>query len=121
VSTLHYLSSRISAYLDFTVEAVGFIGRALSAGETPNWTLGPYLIQTLLLLLGPTLLAASIYMTLGRLIRILDANQYSLIRTTWLTKVFVLGDFLSFQAQSGGMISVLTFHSFAHFTPFCRA
>ncbi|CAK7221264.1 hypothetical protein SCUCBS95973_004435 [Sporothrix curviconia] len=83
-------------------EVMGYLGRAVSAGQTPNWTTGPYILQSLTLLLGPTLLAASIYMTLGRFIRHLQADQYSPIRTTWLTKVFVLGDVLSFFVQSGG-------------------
>ncbi|CAH0047799.1 unnamed protein product [Clonostachys solani] len=83
-------------------EAAGYVGRNISAGETPNWTTGPYILQSLTLLLGPTLLAASIYMALGRLIRLLNADRHSLIRTTWLTKVFVLGDVLSFLTQSGG-------------------
>lgn len=64
----------------------------------------PYVLQSLFLLLGPTLLAASIYMVLGRLIRLLNADNYSIIRTTWLTKVFVLGDVISFLAQSGGKL-----------------
>jgi hypothetical protein len=59
-------------------------------------------MQSILLLLGPALLAASIYMMLGRLIFLLDASHLSLIRTKWLTKVFVIGDVLSFLAQSGG-------------------
>lgn len=59
-------------------------------------------MQSILLLLGPALFAASIYMILGRLIVLLDAGHLSLIRTKWLTKVFVLGDVLSFLAQSGG-------------------
>jgi hypothetical protein len=59
-------------------------------------------MQSILLLLGPALLAASIYMILGRLIVLLDAGHLSLIRTKWLTKVFVIGDVLSFLAQSGG-------------------
>ncbi|CAK7206053.1 hypothetical protein SEUCBS139899_008836 [Sporothrix eucalyptigena] len=83
-------------------EVFGYVGRAISAGQTPNWTLGPYILQSLTLLLGPTLFAASVYMTLGRLIRYLQADQYSPIRTTWLTKVFVFGDVLSFLVQSGG-------------------
>ncbi|CAG9952351.1 unnamed protein product [Clonostachys rosea f. rosea IK726] len=83
-------------------EAAGYVGRNISAGETPNWTTGPYILQSLTLLLGPTLLAASIYMALGRLIRLLNADRHSIIRTTWLTKVFVLGDVLSFLTQSGG-------------------
>lgn len=62
----------------------------------------PYLIQSVLLLLGPTLFAASIYMLLGRLIRLLDASQYSLIRVERLTQYFVLGDALSFLSQSAG-------------------
>lgn len=65
-------------------------------------TTGPYIVQSLTLLLGPTLLAASIYMALGRLIRLLNADRHLLIRTTWLTKVFVLGDVLSFLTRSGG-------------------
>lgn len=47
-------------------------------------------------------MAASIYMVLGRLIRLLDAHEYALIRTTWMTKIFVTGDVLSFLLQGGG-------------------
>ncbi|KAF2855746.1 RTA1-domain-containing protein [Plenodomus tracheiphilus IPT5] len=83
-------------------EAVGYAFRALSAKETPDWTTTPYIGQQLLLLLGPTFFAASIYMVLGRLIRLLDAGEHSMIRTTWLTKVFLMGDILSFLSQSGG-------------------
>lgn len=59
-------------------------------------------MQSILLLLGPALYAASIYMVLGRLIVLLDAGRLSLIPPKWLTKLFVLGDVLSFFAQSGG-------------------
>ncbi|KAK1759822.1 RTA1 like protein-domain-containing protein [Echria macrotheca] len=83
-------------------EVTGYIGRVISAQETPNWTLGPYLVQTLLILLAPALYAASIYMVLGRLIQLLDAEEHSVVRLRWLTKVFVLGDVLSFLGQSAG-------------------
>ncbi|CEI65955.1 hypothetical protein FVEN_g4629 [Fusarium venenatum] len=88
-------------------ECVGYIGRALSANEAPDFSKNPYIIQSILLLLGPALLAASIYMVLGRLIRLLDAGQLSVISPKWLTKVFVTGDVLSFLAQSagGGMLA----------------
>ncbi|OBS28181.1 hypothetical protein FPOA_02122 [Fusarium poae] len=46
-------------------ECVGYVGRALSANEAPNFTKNPYIIQSILLLLGPALLAASIYMVLA--------------------------------------------------------
>lgn len=61
----------------------------------------PYSIQSVFLLLGPTLFAASVYMALGRLIRCVHAEKYSLIRIKWLTKVFVMGDVFSFLVQGG--------------------
>lgn len=41
-------------------------------------------------------------MILGRLIRTLRAEHLSLIPIRWLTKVFVLGDVVSFSLQAGG-------------------
>lgn len=64
--------------------------------------MGPFIMQSLLLLVAPALYAASIYMVLGRIIRRLDAEEYAIIRTKWLTKVFVIGDVISFFVQSGG-------------------
>jgi hypothetical protein len=46
-------------------------------------------------------------MILGRIIRLTDGEEHSLIRAKWLTKVFVAGDVLSFFTQSGGMCGVL--------------
>jgi hypothetical protein len=54
------------------------------------------------LLLGPSFFAASIYMILGRIIRLTGGENHSPIRPTRLTKIFVLGDVLSFFVQSGG-------------------
>ena len=81
---------------------MGYIGRAISSTQSPNWTLTPYIMQSLLILLAPALFAASIYMVLGRIIRITDGEASSIIRSTWLTKIFVGGDVLSFLAQSSG-------------------
>ncbi|RFN47863.1 rta1 domain-containing protein [Fusarium flagelliforme] len=83
-------------------EVIGYVGRVISAKQSPDWTIMPYVLQSLLLLLGPTMLAASIYMSLGRLVVFLDAGHYSLIPVEYLTKTFVIGDVLSFLAQSGG-------------------
>ncbi|KAL1632091.1 hypothetical protein SLS56_003980 [Neofusicoccum ribis] len=79
---------------------VGYIGRALSSQD--QWALGPFIQQTLLLLIAPALFAASVYMILGRIILTTDGEQHSLIRQKWLTKVFVTGDVISFLAQSAG-------------------
>lgn len=69
----------------------------------------PYVVQSLLLLLAPSLFSASIYMILGRIIRLLKGERHSVIRRTWLTKIFVTGDVLSFFIQSGGMLTCFFF------------
>lgn len=86
-------------------ESIGYVGRILSSKD--QWLLSPYIMQTLLLLLAPALFAASIYMILGRIILLTDGERYSLIRRTWLTKLFVAGDLLSFgiQGAGGGIMS----------------
>ncbi|KAG4430715.1 hypothetical protein IFR05_013803 [Cadophora sp. M221] len=84
-------------------ETIGYVGRLLNAGQTyGEWTTGPYIMQSLLLLLAPAFFAASIYMILGRLIVLVDGEAHSPIRVKWLTKIFVGGDVLSFLAQSAG-------------------
>ncbi|KAL3443335.1 RTA1 like protein-domain-containing protein [Aspergillus insuetus] len=83
-------------------EAFGYVFRYISARQTPDWTMKPYAGQQVLILLGPALFAASIYMLLGRIIRMLNAYQISPIRVSWLSKIFVLGDVISFMLQGGG-------------------
>lgn len=56
----------------------------------------------MLILLAPALYAASIYMVLGRLMIHLDAQKLSLVRVSWMTKIFVTGDVISFLMQCGG-------------------
>lgn len=41
-------------------------------------------------------------MFLGRLINAAGGQKYSIIRTSWLTKIFVIGDVLCFLVQAGG-------------------
>lgn len=78
---------------------MGYIGRYLSYQQAPDYTLGPYIQQTLLLLVAPALFAGSIYMQLKRIIITIQAEQHSPVRVRWLTKLFVTGDILSFFAQ----------------------
>lgn len=70
--------------------------------ERPFFSLGPYILQTLLLLIAPTLYAASIYMALGRIVLATDGEAYCWIRRKWLTKIFLLGDIISFIMQGAG-------------------
>ena len=55
-----------------------------------------------MILLAPPLYAASIYMTLGRLIVHLDAENLSLVPVKWLTAIFVTGDVIAFAMQAAG-------------------
>ncbi|EUC46921.1 hypothetical protein COCMIDRAFT_4065 [Bipolaris oryzae ATCC 44560] len=80
----------------------GYVARAVSAAESPNWTVGAYSASTILLLVAPALYAASIYMMLGRIILITDGEQHSIIPKRWLTKIFVVGDVISFLMQGAG-------------------
>ncbi|KAF7716856.1 RTA-like protein [Penicillium ucsense] len=103
---MQMFKSRTWFFIPFAIggifEIIGYIGRAASSKQSPNWTLGPYLVQTLFLLLAPALLAASIYMFLGRIILVLQAESHALMKKKWLTKVFVTGDVLSFLLQGAG-------------------
>ncbi|KPM38488.1 hypothetical protein AK830_g8110 [Neonectria ditissima] len=90
------------------VETIGYGARAVNATEpSGEWTKGPYIIQALLLLLGPPFYAVSIYMILRRLMQLLQAESYSMIRPKWLTKFFLLGDIASIagQGMGGGMLA----------------
>ncbi|OQD90791.1 hypothetical protein PENANT_c001G10822 [Penicillium antarcticum] len=55
-----------------------------------------YCIQNVFILLDPVLFAASIYMTLGRLIRNFNAEKYSLIRINWLSGTFMASNGLDY-------------------------
>jgi hypothetical protein len=78
----------------------GYGFRYLSAG-TPD-KLGPYIGQSLCIILPPSLYAATIYMIFGRLVVFVDSPEASLIRPTRVTKIFVCGDVLAFLMQAGG-------------------
>mmetsp|Transcript_467 Transcript_467/g.536 ORF Transcript_467/g.536 Transcript_467/m.536 type:complete len:314 (-) Transcript_467:112-1053(-) len=81
-------------------EVVGYIGRLVSSHDTT--VLGPFIIQSTLLLVAPALYAATLYMSLGRLIERMECQKYSIVSLKYLTKIFVLGDVISFLMQAGG-------------------
>ncbi|OKL57055.1 hypothetical protein UA08_07398 [Talaromyces atroroseus] len=81
-------------------EIIGYGGRTDCTNNTAQ--LGPYIIQSTFILLGPVLYAASVYMFLARLIRSVNAEKYSLIRIDWMAKTFVTSDIISFIVQGSG-------------------
>ncbi|KAI4261615.1 MAG: hypothetical protein L6R42_003188 [Xanthoria sp. 1 TBL-2021] len=102
--TYRMIQTKLWFCVPFTIggvfELIGYIGRA--AGHSSPESLVPYIIQSLFVLVAPALFAASIYMTLGRLIRAVHAESLSIVRVSWLTKLFVCGDVFTFFIQGGG-------------------
>ncbi|PYH92637.1 putative RTA1 domain protein [Aspergillus ellipticus CBS 707.79] len=82
-------------------ELYGYGGRIGAHKNTAS--LFAYAISNDGVLLAPALFAASVYMTLGRVIRALKGERFSIIRITWLTKAFVIGDILSFVVQGSSI------------------
>lgn len=68
--------------------------------------MGPYIMQNVLILIAPALMAASIYMILGRIILLTEGEHHALIRRRWLTKIFVFGDVASLLLQSSGTFTL---------------
>lgn len=64
-------------------------------------------MQSLFILLAPILFAASVYMFLGRTIRISNREQLAILPVRWITRIFVGGDVTCFivQAAGGGVLS----------------
>ncbi|KAF2184002.1 RTA1-domain-containing protein [Zopfia rhizophila CBS 207.26] len=81
-------------------EAGGYYGRAWSHQNIRNGT--PYLIQMMLTLGSAPLLAGTVYMTLGRFIRGLDAEEHAPISSRKITKPYVFIDVASFVCQIFG-------------------
>lgn len=79
-----------------------FTKRAIAAGQAPDFTVPVYSSHTIFVLVAPSVFAASIYMVLGRIMLITDGEQHSIIRGRWLTKIFVVGDVVSFLMQGAG-------------------
>jgi hypothetical protein len=86
--------------LQHTAETAGYYGRAWSSSNIRQGS--PYLLQLMLILAAAPLLAATIYMTLGRLIRALDATHHAVLNPRWTTKIYVVIDIGSFVCQIMG-------------------
>ncbi len=80
-----------------TVEFVGYAARASAHSKTGK--LMPFAVQNSMILLAPVLFAASVYMTLGRVVRAVKGEKHSVIRPDRTTKLFVAGDILSLTVQ----------------------
>ncbi|KAK0125665.1 hypothetical protein ONS95_000332 [Cadophora gregata] len=98
------IKKRTFFYTAMTVGAFmmtgGYAARNLSAKSPDKIML--YVAQSLLILLPPSLDAATIYMIYGRIVLFVNAPDASVIRPTRVTKIFVIGNILAFFIQSAG-------------------
>lgn len=76
---------------------IGFGTRIISHFYTNE--IAPNVVQSIFILLAPVFYAASIYTVLGRLIRSIHGDRFSIVRPTRMTKIFVLGDFVALNVQ----------------------
>lgn len=81
-------------------ETFGYYGRAWS--HESRFSISPWALQEMLIMCAPPLIAATVYMILGRIIRVLDAEHLSSMRPKTLTAIFVTNDILCFCTQLGG-------------------
>ncbi|KAL4905502.1 hypothetical protein BDW74DRAFT_185053 [Aspergillus multicolor] len=98
------VKSRAWYFIPFVVggifQIIGYIVRIPAHDDPESVTI--FAIQAILVLLAPPLYAASIYMVLGRLVTVLDAEKLSLVPVKWMTKIFVAGDVAAFLMQAAG-------------------
>jgi hypothetical protein len=90
---------------DITIqgEFIGYAARAGSSRQEPgHYRLMPFVIQNTYILVAPALFAATIYMILGRVIRLTEGKSHSIINPGRLTKIFVWGDVFCFLLQGAG-------------------
>ncbi|KAJ5811171.1 RTA-like protein [Penicillium robsamsonii] len=81
-------------------ETFGYYGRAWS--HQSRFEIKSWALQEMLILCAPPLVAATVYMVLGRIVRSFGAEHLSSMGPKWLTFVFVMNDVLCFCTQLGG-------------------
>ncbi|KAL6704273.1 hypothetical protein ACN47E_008337 [Coniothyrium glycines] len=81
-------------------EVAGFGARIGSHVDNQAW--GPFIVQGVFLLVGPLFFAATIYMMLGRTIRLAGGEDVSLIPARWYTRIFVSADVTTLIIQGLG-------------------
>ncbi|KAL4966985.1 RTA1 domain-containing protein [Aspergillus stella-maris] len=106
VHTVQICKTRTWFFTAFLIGAYSYIFRLISARK-PN-SLVAYVCQSKFIILPPSLYAATIYMTYGRIVTYIDKPHLTIIRPQKVTKVFVIGDVSAFllQLAGGGMQTI---------------
>ncbi|OEJ88302.1 Protoporphyrin uptake protein 1 [Hanseniaspora osmophila] len=91
------------------LEVGGYISRLSSASD--RLALSPFIAQSVLILVAPGMMSATVYMLFHKMIEFLNCPENSgvgvFIKDTLMVKIFVSGDVISFflQAAGGGIMS----------------
>lgn len=99
-SNARLIGKFVPLMVGIAVEIGGYAARIASRNDL--YSIGPYVAQTVMLLVAPALMAATIYMNFGRLLTLLRATQLSIVPARFNTTIFVTGDILSFVLQGAG-------------------
>jgi len=92
------------------VETFGYYGRAW-AGSKPD-SMGPWALQAVLIMSAPPLISATVYMSFGRLIQVLEADRNALMEPKLITTAFLTRDIIAFMSQiAGGGLQTTTSQS----------
>ncbi|CRG86428.1 Protoporphyrin uptake protein 1 [Talaromyces islandicus] len=79
---------------------LGYIFRLISA-RSPD-SLVSYICQSMFIILPPSLYAATIYMTYGRIVNFVGQPHLSIVAPHKVSKIFISGDSAAFLLQLGG-------------------
>jgi hypothetical protein len=85
-------------------ETGGYYGRAWAHDNRRAGS--PYLIQLFLLIVAVPFLSASVYMTLSRMTRALEATNLSIVRISWISKIYILIDIACVVLQVMGTVTM---------------
>ncbi|KAI4728738.1 hypothetical protein E4T49_03520 [Aureobasidium sp. EXF-10728] len=83
------------------METFGYYGRAWAGSDPHNF--GAWALQAFLIICAPPMISATVYMSLGRTIRALEARENALMSPRATTPLFVIGDLIAFISQLAGV------------------
>lgn len=105
ISSKRILAKYVPLLAGCLLEMIGYAARAYSKSHPKS--LPPFIVQSILLLIAPALMVATIYMLFGRMLILLRCTHLSIIPSRYGITIFVIGDIFSFvlQGLGGGLMA----------------
>ncbi|KAI0462778.1 hypothetical protein LJB42_003579 [Komagataella kurtzmanii] len=88
------------------MESIGYVARAIATQNKDSVIV--YCMQSTFILIAPVLMAATLYMVFGELVKTTDTEKHICISMRYFTKILVAADIVSLlvQAAGGGLIAM---------------